>query len=204
MELATKSQLLRIPALLAALSHVALAGCVRYHARPLSPAGTAQAFGSRTLDNPALREFIEASNGRRSGTWPLPSWGLDDLTLAAFYYHPDLDLARAQWALATAATRSAGERPNPELNLTPGYNTTTRTPTPWIPLGLLNIPLETSGKRGHRVEQARHLAEAARLNVASIAWQVRSRVRSSLVAFQAARDTDHGKCDRVVPSSYPS
>ena len=33
------------------------------------------------------------------------------LTLAAFYFHPELDVARAQWAVAEAARITAGERP---------------------------------------------------------------------------------------------
>ena len=63
-------------------------------------------------------------------------------------------------------------------------------PPPWI-LGLsFDIPVETAGKRGHRIAQARHLSEAARLNLAATAWQVRSRVRRSLLELYAARETE--------------
>jgi outer membrane protein TolC len=120
----------------------------------------------------------------------LPSWDFTNLVLAAFYYHSDLDVARAQWAVAEAAKITAGERPNPTLNLTPGYNTTTLTPSPWIPLSFLDVPLETAGKRGHRLVQATYLSEAARLSILSVAWQVRSRVRRSLVGVYAARETE--------------
>jgi outer membrane protein TolC len=53
----------------------------------------------------------------------------------------------------------------------------------------LDIPIETAGKRGYRVAQAQHLSEAARLNIASVAWAVRARLRQSLVAFYGAGET---------------
>ena len=67
----------------------------------------------------------------------------------------------------TAAKVTAGERPNPSLNVTPGYDTTTSMPSPWIPLGFLDVPIETAGKRGYRTAQAARLSEAARLKLAS-------------------------------------
>ena len=165
-----------------------LTGCVRYHARPLSPDAAAQAFAARTLEDDGLRRFVAAAQRQQVTQWPPVTWGLSELTLAAFYYSPDLDVARAQWAVARAATQTAGERPNPTLSLGPGANATTRAPTGWIALVGLDIPIETAGKRGHRRAQAGHLAEAARQAVATMAWQVRGRVRSGLVALFAARE----------------
>ncbi len=165
------------------------AACVRFHPEPLSPDRSADQFEARTLDAAGLRSYLEATTGHPLEAWPLPAWDLSSLTLAAFYYQPDLDVARAQLAVAQSGTRTAGERPNPSIGLTPGYNVTTRTPSPWIPVGVLDIPIETAGKRGHRMAQARHLSEAARLTLASVAWQVRGRVRASLVALQSARGT---------------
>ena len=88
--------------------------------------------------------------------------------------------------VAQGGETTAGQRPNPMLNVTPGYNTTTFAPSPWIPLGYLDVPMETAGKRGHRRAQAAQLAAAARLNVATAAWQVRSNLRSSLLDLAAA------------------
>ncbi len=180
---------------IAAKKHVALAvvlllgGCVRYQPRPLDPAHTAEAFAARRLDDPGLGRFVEADAVIRPASWPPRSWDLTDLTLAALYFHPRLDLARAQWAVAEAGTKTAGERPNPSLLLAPGYDTTTRVPSPWLPLVSLDVPIETAGKRGHRLVEAAQLSEAARLSVASAAWEVRSGVRSSLIALDAARES---------------
>jgi outer membrane protein, heavy metal efflux system len=171
------------------LALIVATGCVRFHPQPLSPSTDAQTFSARTLEDAGLRRFMETSERKQRTSWPPTAWGLSDLTLAALYYSPDLDVARAQWAVAQAAVRTAGERPNPTLTLTPGFNTTTRTPTGWIALGGLDIPIETAGKRGHRRAQAAQLAEAARLNTASAAWQLRGRVRSGLLALSTARET---------------
>jgi outer membrane protein TolC len=172
------------------LAALGLAGCAHYQPRPINAQRAQEQFGSRTLTDAGLRAFLEANLGRKFNAWPLASWDFSNLTLAAFYYHPDLDVARARWAVAKAGKITAAERPNPELNATPGYNTTTLTPSPWIPLATLDVPIETAGKRGYRIAQAERLSEAARLNIASVAWQVRSRLRSSLLGLYAARETE--------------
>jgi len=40
---------------------------------------------------------------------------------------------------------------------------------------------KTAGKRGRRIAKAEHLSEAARLNIATVAWHVRRNVRGSLL-----------------------
>ncbi|MCG6921430.1 MAG: TolC family protein [Acidobacteria bacterium] len=167
---------------------VLLGGCVHYQARPIDPAQTAQSFSARRLDDPGLEAFVEANAEPRPEAWPPPVWDLGALTLAALHFHPDLDVARARWSVAQAGRATAGERPNPSVTAGPGYDTTTKTPTPWIPFIGFDIPIETAGKRGHRLAMAAHLSEAARLEVASTAWQVRSRVRSGLVDLWAAEE----------------
>jgi outer membrane protein TolC len=53
----------------------------------------------------------------------------------------------------------------------------------------LQVPIETAGKRGYRLDKARNLSEAAKLDLAETAWKVRSGVRAALLDhFTAARD----------------
>ncbi|MFA7002825.1 MAG: TolC family protein [Verrucomicrobiia bacterium] len=163
-----------------------LAGCASFQDKPLSTVRVAADFESRTLADPGLRTFLETNLHRKLSAWPSPSWDFSRLVLAAFYYHPDLDVARARWAMATAGKVTAGQRPNPTVSVSPAYNTTTAIPSPWLVTASLDIPIETAGKRGYRIAQATHLSEAARLNIATAAWQVRSRVRSRLLEFYAA------------------
>ena len=163
-----------------------MTGCVRFTARPLSPEQTASTFQARTLATPELRSFMETNMGTALPSWPLPEWDLSGLTLAAFFYQPDLDVARAKWAIASAGIRTAGEHPNPTLSVTPAYNTTTHIPSPWLVTPSLDVPIETAGKRGYRLDQSRHLAEAARWNLLTDASQVRGRVRRSFLDLYAA------------------
>jgi outer membrane protein TolC len=151
---------------------------------------TAAAFEQRNLADPGLKHFLQSNLRHELTAWPLPVWDVTNLTLAAFYFSPDLDVARAKWAVANSARLIAGERPNPTFSVAPAYNTTTLTPSPWLVTPTLDIPLETAGKRGYRLAEAGHLAEAGRLNIAAAAWQVRSRVRRSLIDLYAARESE--------------
>ncbi len=165
---------------------VTLAGCARFEPQPISPEETAARLDARGLDSAGLKKFLETNLGRELETWPLKSWDLNTLTLVAFYHHPSLDVARAQWSVAKAGIKTAGGRPNPTLNVTPGYNTSAGGLSPWLPFFSLDVPIETAGKRGHRITKAEHLAESTRLSLATVAWQVRSDVRANLLAFTAA------------------
>ncbi|MBI5394116.1 MAG: TolC family protein [Verrucomicrobia bacterium] len=162
-----------------------LAGCSHFHDKPVSAGKTAADFEGRSLDDAGLRRFVETNLHQQVTAWNLPA-----LTLAALYFHPDMDVARAQWGVARAGKVKAGERPNPTLSVAPGYNTTSAMASPWLMVASLDVPIETAGKRGYRIAQATHLSEAARLNLATVAWQVRSRVRSRLLELFAATRTE--------------
>jgi outer membrane protein TolC len=162
-----------------------LSGCVRFHSQPLSPDKTAAQLEARSLTNVALKAFFE-TNGYKD-SWPLKSWSFGTLTLAAFYYNPSLDVARADWKAATAGEETAAERPNPTATATGIYEPAAGAFSPWIPGVVFDLPIETAGKRRFRMDQAGHNAESARFSVATAAWQVRSAVRSSLLDFVSAR-----------------
>ena len=180
---------------------LAFAGCVRFDPKPLSPTETATNFSARTLSESALQQFMEESLNVRFESWPVQSWDFQQLKLAAWYFHPKLDQAVAQLRVADAAILTAGGRPkyttpgahniraNPFLTIKPEYvSNAERGTSPWAPEIGLDIPLETSGKRAQRIAKAEHLAESARLNVASVAWQVRTNLRAQLVNYITARD----------------
>ena len=164
-----------------------LAGCAHFEPRPLAPADIATGIEQRTLAAPELRAYLQTNLQRELVPWPPAKWDEEMLTLAAFYYHPSLDVARAQWGVARAGVRTAGGRPNPVASVTPGYSLNPQFTSPWFPAFSLDIPVETAGKRGYRIARAEQLSEAARLNLAAVAWQVRSQLRSSLLEYAAAR-----------------
>ena len=162
-----------------------LPACARFEPRPLSSAESAASLENRSLDSPGLKSFLEQNLKRDFTNWPVARWDLDMLTLAAFYYQPALEIARAQLAVAKGGETTAGQRPNPTLTITPGYDTTPSSLSPWFPLTMLDVMLETAGKRRFRKAHAGELAEGSRLNIATVAWQVRSELRSNVVDFSA-------------------
>jgi cobalt-zinc-cadmium efflux system outer membrane protein len=167
--------------LFSAWSSLLLAGCVSYHPQPISPEKSAAEFESRTLLDSGLKAYLEKNTSHEITPWPPESWDAQTLTLAAFYYNPDLDLARAKAGVARAGVITAGEHPNPTLSFAPGRNTTTSGASPWIITSALDFPIETANKRGYRLAKARHDAQSAQANILSTAWDVRTRLLRTLL-----------------------
>ncbi len=167
-----------------------IGGCASYQDRPLSGMKTLDDFESRTLDGQDLQAYLEQTLNVQQ--WPLATWNSAQLTLAAFFYSPELDVARAQWAVAKGRKIAAAERPNPSLSVAPGFNSTTGLDapiSPWIVGAVLDIPIETAGKRGYRIAEAQHLSEAARLQIAQTAWRLRHQIREAMLDLYTATET---------------
>ena len=173
----------RIPVIVAAL----LSACASYHPQPIAAATLMRSFEARTLADPELLRYVAAHDHRAVDGRPPPQWNLDTLTLAAFYFSPELDVARAEAGVSQAAIKTAGQRPNPLLQLPLGYTTNVKDGQSPYTFGLgLDIPIETAGKRGYRIAQARQLSNATRFRVGGVAWQLRSRLRTQLLDLYAA------------------
>lgn len=175
-------QSFRLYALLLIASLMVACATQSYAPRPIQPEQQAEQFSQRSLQAPALQRYLEAQGGIPADAFPLQQWGLLELTLAAYFYHPQLAVARAQWQAAQAAEITAGQRPNPGVS---GYgehhSQTDGGISPWTYGISFAIPIETHGKREARMAQAAQLSEAARIEIGQNAWQVRSRLRDSLL-----------------------
>ena len=106
-------------------------------------------------------------------------WDLGMLTLAALYYHPDIELARSKLAASNAAVITAAQIPNPALSADLMISPLTISPA-------INFLIETFGRREYRTAQAQTLVDAAREDITSAAWQVRGRVRTATLNLWAA------------------
>ncbi len=172
--------------------------CQRIPARPLAPERTLAAFEARSLDAPGLAAFLAAALGRSPAEWPLREWDLRTLTLAALYFHPRLDVARAHADVARAAVESAGARPNPTLSLAPQLSANPQgAVSPWLAAVHFDWPIETAGKRARRIERADAAAAAAREAVIVEAWRIRRQLESSLLALAAASRQRDALADEV-------
>jgi cobalt-zinc-cadmium efflux system outer membrane protein len=164
-----------------------VSGCAHFQPQPLAPEKSAAQLESRRLDNAGLKKFLEKNLGHELQNWPLTNWDLNSLTLAAFYFHPDLDVARAQWRVAEAGVKTAGVRPNPSVSVTPGYDS--QIPgnfSPWLVPVTFDVPIETAGKRAKRIAEARDSSKSAYWNLITTAWRIRGDVRANLLDFTAA------------------
>jgi outer membrane protein TolC len=159
-----------------------LAGCAahRYRPVPIVPATTASQFESRSLADAGLRSFEEQNLGHSVSPWPPNGWDLQTLSLAALYFNPVLDLARARLSTAEGALKSAHARANPTFDLTPGI------PAPYLLTQDFLFLIETAGKRGLRVQIAKDLHQAAQFDLADAAWTVAMGVRVALLNYLVA------------------
>lgn len=166
-----------------------LAACAHFRPQPLSAGASIAGFESRSLETPGLRAFLAANHLAAPAGGA--AWNLEALTLTAFYYQPALSEARDKLLAAQAAEISAGERPNPSLSLAPGYDAGVPGAIhPWIVPLSFDWPIETAGKRGYRLAEARHLAAAARWDLVATVWRVRSRLRAAVLQLYAARQSE--------------
>ena len=191
----------RSAVLLLVAAAVLLDGCVRYQPRPLSAENAATALAARSLRDAGLKRFMTQNLGHEPASWPLPQWDLGALTLAAWYFHPDMAVARAQVAAAQADKKAAGERPNPDFSFTPEYTGNPGGLSPWTLGFALDWPLETPGKRAGRLAAAAAGEKSADYQLASTAWSVRSRLRAALVSLWAAQQTEKWTDRRLADES---
>src|SRR5258708_14097337 len=127
-----------------------LAGCAvqRYRPAPIVASATASAFASRNLADSGLQSFEEQNLGHPLSLWPPKTWDLQTLSLAALYFSPALESARAHIAGTEASLLTAGARPNPTVSIAPGI------PSPYfLPLDF-SFPIQTAAKPGPRIQVA--------------------------------------------------
>jgi outer membrane protein, heavy metal efflux system len=133
-----------------------LCGCVTYHPNPLDPGAVTRAIETRSLDDPGLLAFIRAAQPAVAEA-AAPRWDLTRLTLAAVYFHPNLDIARSKLRQAQGAEVTGHQIPNPSLNFEdlsvgPALSGPAYTVGP-----VINFIIETGGRRTYRTTEERCL-----------------------------------------------
>jgi len=154
-----------------------------YFAKPISPIQTAAKLIDKDANNPDFHAYL-AQQGYQASEIPLASWGLNELTLCALYYHSKLDVAKALLAHAKENINTVGLKQNPTLSGTfSRSNQANSDIRPWL-YGLnIEIPVETNNKRYIRIEEAQHLAEVAKIDIAETAWELRSKIAQDLLNY---------------------
>ena len=166
---------------------IALAGCTtyQYEAKPLQTKLLATEYLSRSMDDNRLNNYL-LSYGYPVKQWPLPGWDLDGLTLAAYFFHPELQVAIAEYRKALVHAETATRRNNPGVEIPLEYHSETDGgKSPWT-IGLLfNFILERPAKRQARYEQADAELNVAKININTEAWNIYSSLRRQYFNYQA-------------------
>ncbi|HEV8443505.1 MAG TPA: TolC family protein [Steroidobacteraceae bacterium] len=153
----------------------------RQEAPPQLPASV-----PRTWESPPLRANL-AALGVTSLDVAAPLNSTEALA-AALAFSPELELQRAQLALARADVMKAKQRPNPVLSLSPEHvlGAVEGGLSPWVVALSLVWPVRTAGKRELEIEQALATSDAALLDGAGAVWALRTTVRDATCALQIA------------------
>jgi len=85
--------------------------CATYRPALLKPAEAAHEFAERTLAGPDLCRYLSANLTAALPTCPPTRWDLASLTLAGFFYSPDLAVAEAKPNVAKAANHYGRSAP---------------------------------------------------------------------------------------------
>lgn len=171
------------PILLALL--VCLASCTKlpYVAKPLETSESLQKFQQKSISDPAFKDYL-LKQGYAEQNIPFKSWGLEELTSSALFFHTDLSVGKAKLALAQSNIEVAGLSKLPSVGAQLAHsNQKNGDIRPWAYGLQLEIPIETSNKRAIKVEEAQHLAEAAQMDVAETAWNLRSQLNIDLIDY---------------------
>jgi len=167
---------------------LSLLGCAATPpAQPLDRSAITQKILSKDPNSTDFRHHL-IQHGYVESDLPFKSWDLDKLTLVALFFNTNLDVAKKQLALANFGVTTAGVRNSPSVNADIGRsNQKNGDIRPWSYGLSVAIPIQTTNKRQFKVEKATQYAEAARMDVAEAAWQLRNQIAVRLMAYHQNR-----------------
>lgn len=184
LRLSPVSKLIAIIAVIACLPAY-ITGCSfqKYVPKPINTATNAAKFERQDPASEQFQQYL-INHGYSSEHLPLQQWGLDELTYCALFFHPSLETARTQWRAAEATEMVAAEKPLPTANGRLAHSDDADPTKKPFAFGLsIDVPIETANKRDLRIENARHLSQIAKLEIAHTAWKLRNNIAQSLTEY---------------------
>jgi len=173
-------------AILATASPIFFSACSfqQYVAKPIDPVANLIKFEQKDPASAPFHQYL-LNNGYTAESLPLKHWDIDALTYCALFFHSSLDVARTQWRAAESAEVIATEKALPTINGNIARSDDSDPTKKAFALGLsIDIPIETANKRDIRIENAKHLSQVAKLEIAQTAWQLRHNIAQSLTEYQ--------------------
>lgn len=162
-----------------------LTACASYHAQPLQPKQSAQAFAARQLDSTTLRDAVAPLLPQPPAQWPPAHWNRGTLLAVALVENPQLATARAEVAAALAHEITAAQNPNPTLGLQAEY--ALHDVKPWLYGISLDLPLQWPQQKRLKIDLSRLATSNARWQLMNQTWAVRRQLVGALSDWEAAR-----------------
>lgn len=162
---------------------------IEYQPESLATETVAAKVLSRTVTEPGFQQFVE-KYGYHMETWPPERWDFTLLTLAALYFNPGLQVAYVEYELRGAQQKTAGQRLNPEINIPfEHHSDTSGGKSSWLAGVVSDLVFERRGKREARLNRAKALKEAARINLGAESWALRNQMLEKYIDYYFALES---------------
>ncbi len=166
-----------------------LSSCAEYQTYEESPIDVEQTtrdYRSRDLHSPEVKSWLDESDQDVS-VWPKSRWDLESLVLVGQFFSKDLDVAKAKVKVAEAGEITAGQKLNPEIELsTEHHSDQFDGVSPWTFGSIFSWVYQRPEKRQTRIDHAKAVTEVARLKEFEIRWQIRDRIMDNYLDTMAA------------------
>lgn len=157
--------------------------CATYTPAPIQPDSQRELFNARSLGDPALLAWFDSLGQPR----PAAKWMPRQLAIAATWLRTDRAVRQAEIAVADAAVKTAGGRPQAGVSSDLEYAFSDPQASSRWGVALAGLfTIELGGKRGARIGRARAAALAARAAAAESEWEQVNEVYSALLAWNQA------------------
>jgi len=124
---------------------------------------------------------------------------LQDLVLAAWYFHPDLQVVIAKYRKAKIHEATVNEKINPVVHIPLEHHSDTAGgKSSWLIGVLFDLVFEREGKRQARYDLAGAESAAAQINISSVAWNIYSQVRQKYTDYYTALKIDEHLTSRAA------
>ncbi len=160
----------------------------QYQAKPIDAPANLVRLAEKDPNSLAFQQFL-IKHGYKADQLPVQAWGLEELIYCALFFHPNVDLAKAKSLAAESSLATTAESAIPTLNTNLARSNDPDPSKKPYALGLsVDLPIDIANKGDIRVENAQHLADIAKLQMAQTAWDLRNSVVQTWLDYQAKQE----------------
>ena len=180
----------KTPALIYLILMISLiSACAKYQSYTASPIDTEQTtrdYQIQDINSPEIKDWL-IKHDQKVPVWPKSQWDIKSLVLVGHYYSTDLAVAGAKVKVAEAREITAGQKPNPGIELSSEHHS--EQPggvSPWTLGSIFSWVYERPEKRQSRIDHAKAETEVARLKQFEIKWRIHNAIMENYLDTIAA------------------